>query len=367
MLGRSLAWGGNAGFRFLIVGLVLVVSTSPRVAHAADVEVCAEMPTTELVDEALVRVRAELTAAGFSVEPAPCGEVPAEVGRIEFVLQAQRLEISASSLASNSTMIQVADLNHVAITPEVIAVRAVESLRAVLLQSLRSGELKAEAVSPSVREFAQFKTPEEKVPPPPPQPALKPESPRTASKPSSQARRTSAEDASPALGVVLSVGPVVEWSASTPSWLAGAEARAIVKYHGASLGLVAHAVGGLSPLSLAPEEGRASAWSILLRPGVSLQCGPAWECQLGVLAGYYQVRLTVDDEVSPERTARHGTWLMQGDVIVGRFFPAGFGVLAQVRGGALLDAPVFSSSQSGTELVWGRPLFQGGISVAFRR
>ncbi len=346
---------------------VLVVLVMPRAGQAADVEVCAQEPSNDTVSEALVRVRAELTAAGFSVEPAPCGQMPVDLGRIEFVLQDTRLEITASSLASNSTMIQVADLSNKAITPEVVAVRAVESLRAVLLQSLRSGELKPEAVSPSVREFTQFKSPEEKVEQLP-SPVLKPDAPRRTEKPSSPTPPPrSRKKAESPLGLLMSVGPTVEWAASVPSVLAGGEARLIVDYHGASLGVVGQVVGGLGPIDFGQDEGRASAWALLARPGVRLGCGPHWECQVGVLAGYYQVTFAVENPTMERRAARHGTWLVQADVMVGRFFSSGIGILAQVRGGSLINAPVFSNSQDSIELTWGRPLLHAGLSVAYRR
>jgi len=352
--------------RWSLAIVALVFLLVPDIGYAADVEVCAQEPTNDTVNEALVRVRAELTAAGFTVEPAPCGQVPVDLGRIEFVLQDTRLEITASSLASNSTMIQVADLSHKTITPEVVAVRAVESLRAVLLQSLRSGELKPDAVSPLVREFTQFKGPEEKVDVPP-QPALKPDAPRKATPAASTPPKRERKREETQLGLLLSVGPTLEWAASVPSVLAGGEARIIVDYHGASLGVVGHVVGGLGPIEFGEDRARASAWSLLARPGVRLGCGPKWECQVGVVAGYYQVTFTVEDPTTQRRAAHHGTWLVQADVMVGRFFSSGIGVLAQVRGGSLIDAPVFRNSQQDLDITWGRPLLHAGISVAYRR
>lgn len=212
MLGwaRRVGWRADAhilgGARAWALRLALLwVFASPGRANAADVEVCAQEPTNDTVSEALVRVRAELTAAGFTVEKSPCGEVPVDLGRIEFVLQEARLEITASSLASNSTMIQVANLTNKAITPEVVAVRAVDSLRAVLLQSLRSGELKLDAVSLSVREFTQFKSPEEKVAPPPQ--GLKADASRRTESPTSPqpAPHARQKEKSP-LGLLMSVG-----------------------------------------------------------------------------------------------------------------------------------------------------------------
>lgn len=347
----------------IFVRLILVALTVLSVtfsADAAEVEVCAPDSAPEVIQEALVRVRAELRAAGFSVEPSTCGQVAVDVGRIEFTPRESNVEIRATSIVSGGTMIQHADLRQPAMSAEVIAVRAVEALRAVLLQSLRSGELKEAGISKSLRDFTQFglepdassaTTPHTDPSPPPPSDPL----PRTV--PQTEGKR---------LKALLSFGPAVTVYPGAPAWTLGLETRGIVHYQGASLGVVGHVSLLPGRFSLGDGLVKAQSWSILLRPGVSLPCGPKWECHLGVLAGIYQVLFSTDAASTGSSDTRHQSWTVQGDAMVGRFFGLGLGAMLQVRAGTLINAPHLVSSRSDETINWGRPLIATSFVLAYR-
>jgi len=327
--------------------------------------VCAQDVSSEVVREALVRVQAELQAAGFSADQTDCSEVAAEIGLIELTVENETVEIRATSVASHGTMTQVADLRQPTISAEVIAVRAVEALRAVLLQSLKSGEVDGEGISTPLREFTQFGQPA--PPDPAPVPDLPPEVPAARPKPQAPPRSTP-RPRRERLSALLSVGPAVEVVPGANAWMFGGEARGIIQYHGLSLGVVGYA--GFVPARFKLGESRAEAlsWSILFRPGVALPCGPLWECHLGVLVGLNQVAFNVPDagQAAEDVRIRHQSWCLQGDALFGRFFASGIGGTLGLRAGSLLNAPVLVSAQDGAEVTWGRPLFSASIALAYR-
>lgn len=350
----------RAFFRFVLAALVVLLVVP--LTHAAEVEVCAPDSAPGIIQEALVRVRAELQAAGFSVEPAACGQVPVDLGRIEFIPRELNVEIRATSLVSAGTMIQHADLRHPAMSAEVMAVRAVEALRAVLLQSLRSGELKEAAMSQSLRAFIQFGL----EPEPSSEPdVLTPETSAPRRPITEPSPRKSTKGEGGRLRALLSLGPSVNVYPNAPAWTLGTEARGIVHFHGASLGVVGHVDFFPARFSLGDGAARGQSWSILLRPGVSLPCGPNWECHLGVLTGIYQVLFSTDDNASAANT-RHQSWTVQGDAMIGRFFGLGLGAMLQLRAGTLINAPFLVSSQDDETIVWGRPLIATSFVLAYR-
>ncbi len=341
---------------------LIVLLFGSSTALAAEVDVCAETDADALVSEALVRVRAELRAAGFTVNPELCGEEDPELGRVSFASRGVVLEIRATSVASKGTMIQLADLSLANVTAEVVAVRAVEALRAVLIQSLRSGELEDDGISPSLRQFTQF--------------GLVAEEPKSSPSNSSGKGNTSPRESSspsPArekeprgVTALFSLGPTLEIYPEGGGVILGGEARGIISFYGASLGVVGHA--GLYPAKVrfGSNSAEATSWAILFRPGVRLPCPPVWECHLGVLAGVYQAKFVVGDSFSGESEVKHQSFSLQGDVMVGRFFSTGFGALVQLSAGTLLDAPILASGQENVELVWGRPYLATSLAIGYR-
>ena len=354
---RTFRSGSTTGRWWFVMLLFALPATS---AFAAEVEVCADDEPGQLVSEALVRVRAELEAAGFSVEPAACGLSQVELGRIAFQRRGETLEIRATAVISHGTMIQTADLSQPAMTAEVIAVRAVEAFRAVLLQSLRSGELKQEQISNSLREFTQFRTDEES-------PAIAPEKPverREASQ--GTARRSQEPRFAGKLSALFSLGPQSEVQPGIPSFSLGVEARGLVHYQGLSLGVVGASDLYPAHFRLGGSSATGRSWSILLRPGVRLACPSSWECHLGALVGIYQVKVLVEEATAEHSAYQHQTWTVQGDALVGRFFEHGLGVVAQMRGGALLDSPAWTSTRDDQKVRWGRPLLSFSLALAYR-
>ncbi len=337
--------------------LFLLIFLPSRQVRAADVETCAPQEPGELLRESLVRVRAELRAAGFSVAPELCRNDNVELGGIEFSMTEAGLEIRSTSVASGGTMIQMVDLNQRVITAEVIAVRAVESLRAVLLQSLRSGEIEEERISPRLRKFTQFGIVAER--------ATRGEVRKSVAEvpevPSSTRRRSLSE-----LRGLLSLGPSVEFFPQVKAFAIGAEARGMLVLRGASLGLIAQVEPFSARADLGHAEVSMTSWSVLFRPGVNVPCGPVWECHLGLAAGIHSSRFRMLVDRDNEAHVVHRTWTVQGDALLGHYWSSGWGGTIQLRGGALIDAPILRSSAEQAELRWGRPLLAGTLALSYR-
>src|SRR5690606_40882988 len=102
--------------------------------------------TDPLIDEALIRISGELAAVGLRVEIRPPGSVSDEelvpldagdYGAIVLSQQRSRIDIRAYARGLETPVSQSAQRNHPGMDAEVVAVPAVEALRAAMIQYAR--------------------------------------------------------------------------------------------------------------------------------------------------------------------------------------------------------------------------------------
>jgi hypothetical protein len=256
------------------------------------------------------------------------------------------LEVSSGDEAPLS---QEIDLDRYATTAELIAIRAVEMLRAAMLQSLRGGQLEARPGG-AIERFSGFEQPEAEVepppPPPPPPPPVKPPVERPAPRDSWTAQ----------------AGPLVEFPGGGISPLLGFQARFRLTTRWFFIGLGVE--GTPLPGSFPTDAGTIDVRSFGLHShlGWAAPCGEDWSCHAGLAGGlqqyFFHPRADVDVE---SRSARHETLLAAGDLTVTRYMNPVWGVFVMGRVGALVNAPSVESSG-----LMGRPLWSLGLGLSAR-
>jgi hypothetical protein len=171
------------------LGLICALITLPAFADPVRVIVIRPEPSGPLLDEALIRIRGELSAVGLGVEiRAPDPEDPEreptfgplDYGVVELRTADSLIEIRAHAPGLDSPVVQSADPEHPGINAEVIAIRTVEALRAAMIQYARRKQARKEALPKPVSGFTKLEDPEENESeaPPKPEPATdKPQAP----------------------------------------------------------------------------------------------------------------------------------------------------------------------------------------------
>ena len=321
--------------------------------------ICVSVPrdSGHVLEEARYRVQAELRAAGFRVESvaddaqfehAPqCEEAR---GFLSFQVSDEQVEVDALASLGVLPLTQRMDLSAPTTTPEVVAIRAVEGLRAALIQEVRESEKKRREQSKVVLSFTRLEADR-------PTGVRRPE-PQQQQRARGAAQRGGKRVDAPML---FSLGPTLGVGGGTPGL--GVELAATWRLPWVYF-------GGLIDASVVPEEwsvpsGTATfrQYSLLVRGGLRLPCGSSVECQLGAAMGLRQI--SIDAEAADpnwERVAEnHGSALLAGDLLFA-FFPGGpWGVGGSARLGGLVDAPRVSM---GTAVVsWGRPFASGSLLV----
>jgi hypothetical protein len=161
----------------LAVVVVLFVSARAEAAQPARVLVFRADPPSPVLEEALLRVRGELAAVGLLVEVRPIEEAPrgdtsvaqGTYGVLVLDQSANLVRIRAYSPDSAVPVEQQVDSTDPHVDPEVIAVRAVETLRAVMLEYARRARDKDEELPAPVSGFTRIGPAKKKEPPLPPQ------------------------------------------------------------------------------------------------------------------------------------------------------------------------------------------------------
>ncbi len=123
---------------------------------------------TQLLEEALIRARAEVTAAGLTVivpqdrltgaEVSPWRENPDVYGRLSFEQFGSVIRIEAISPGLDEPVVQNIDSEVPGVDAEVIAVRAVEALRAAMVQYAASADRARRELPAAVGRFARVKS-----------------------------------------------------------------------------------------------------------------------------------------------------------------------------------------------------------------
>ncbi len=151
----------------LLTSACAALAAAPAAAQVARVLIALPPQSDALVAEALIRIRGELSAVGLRVELKSPGSQPAtepEFGSADYgVLVLERngelIEIHAFAPGLDSPVIQTADTRQPGINAEVVAVRAVEALRAAMVQYARSKLERHEAVPAPVTGFTKVLAP----------------------------------------------------------------------------------------------------------------------------------------------------------------------------------------------------------------
>jgi hypothetical protein len=173
-----------------LCGLIYALIARPAAAEPVRVVVIRPEPSGPLLDEALIRIRGELSAVGLGVEirtpdpETPEGEPtfgPLDYGIVELRTTESQIEIRAHAPGLDSPVVQSADPHHPGINAEVIAIRTVEALRAAMIQYARRKQARREALPKPVSGFTKLDEPEPEERPepakPPPPHAEKPPAP----------------------------------------------------------------------------------------------------------------------------------------------------------------------------------------------
>jgi hypothetical protein len=171
-----------------LVGLICALVACAAWAEPVRVVVLRPEPPGPLLEEALIRIRGELSTVGLGVEvrspapdelEAPPSFGPLDYGVVELRVVDSQIEIRAHAPGLDSPVVQTADPEHPGINAEVIAIRTVEALRAAMIQYARRKKSRNEALPKPVSGFTKLEEPEaEEAPKPAPPPPTPREEPR---------------------------------------------------------------------------------------------------------------------------------------------------------------------------------------------
>jgi hypothetical protein len=310
--------------------------TNPRPsdAHAprgvARVVVSAPSDAPALLQEALVRAQGELSAVGLGAEiqrrgpqGSPAPRLDSDVyGLLELEERGRWLFIHAWAPHAEQAVDARVDLAGAGVTAEVIAVRAVETLRAAMLEFARSEQGRVPEV---VRGFTRFEPPPRQTEPP------------TQTEPTRPAARRQARELPPPL--VVWVGPAVSLHAGTSPDL-GLQLGVLVG--GSHLFAAAAFESTLYDLHLTAAHGsaeakRQAAW---IQVGARFRPSHSWEVATRGGAGYAAFSIRGDGDPGYRGlTSSHGSPAVMLGVSTTYWATRGFGVYASVGGRLALDAP----------------------------
>jgi hypothetical protein len=313
------------------------------------------------VEEVLVRAQAELYAVGFEVVSCPLEDSTglcaprAATGRLEVSQSEGHLLLKAWAQGEMAPLTQELDLGERGVSPEVAAIRAVELLRAMLLLSLREGNLRPEEGG-SVEKFTAWEgeVPEEPAPNPEPVGEREP----VLATPHPPVERT------PDWVWAVGVGPAVSSPGGGlgPGW--GGEFFVDAAFRSFYFGAAFDAV--LLASSVSRLEGRTDVTSVsaIFRLGFSAPCGKRWVCRVGPHMGVLQFDLEANESpVFRGSDARHLTSVYGADAMVARYLTRAVGVFLRARLGFAGEAARLEVS---TPVLLGRPVSGISLGVTFR-
>ncbi len=352
-------------------------ATPPIPAEPPVVEVEAIGGDEPPVREAVLRIQAELQAVGFKVrlaqhEAARAGAPPAApaaaqpVGRLLLVRSGNTVQILAQSAYLDAPLTQQVDLSRSSTTAEVLAIRAVEVLRAALVQSLRDKTLPRESMPEAVLTFTQWSeaSREATAPAPAVEPVSRPvtNDPATDSMPTSAPREDSVRAA-----WLFAAGPVLQRPSHDATLTAGVEAHLSRNFGPAFVGVLID--GSLAPSHWRTEAGVVDARgaAFLGRGGLNLSCPKNITCQVGAGVGarHWSFVATKADGSAASEKAYHTSLAVEAEALFGYLVDGQTGVLVHGRVGALANAPTLAADVEEAES-WGRPSFDLALCGAVR-
>jgi hypothetical protein len=327
------------------------------------------------VHEAVLRIQAELQAVGFKVKlaqyagigsPTAAASIAQPVGRLLLVRSGNTVQILAQSAFLDAPLTQQVDLSRTSTTAEVLAIRAVEVLRAALVQSLRDKTLPRESMPEAVLNFTQWSEAGREAALP--HPAVEPVPPPVSKGPPPDSVRTSPPHADAERSVWLfAAGPVLQKPSLDATLTGGVEAQLSRSFGSAFVGALID--GSLSPAHWRTERGMVEAReaSFLVRGGLNLACPENITCQLGAGFGarHWSFVATPTDESRATETAYHTSAVVEGEALFGYLVDGQTGVLVHGRVGALADAPTLATGDDEADS-WGRPSFGLALCGALR-
>ncbi len=313
------------------------------------VRVVLEGAANPLLSEARIRIEAELGAARFVVST---GDSLGDDGsELRLSVDGSSVRIEARAASGGGEIVQRVRQSGSAGSAEIIAVRAVESLRAALLLAMRDGTLNESTVSADVRHFVGLDEPPtepEVEPPPPPTPAprLRPESVSSVGPPP----------------WVATLGPLAaSWGRGTPLD-AGAEATLRYRARWWSIGVLVDGTFAGGQLETTVGTARLQSLSVLARPALELPLGKSSGASLGADVGLHQLWLFPSLPGGGSlATVSHSALSAQFDAELHAFFGQ-FGLYGRGRVGALADAPTIVEGN----VALGRPVWSVGVGLAAR-
>lgn len=349
----------------------MLIHPSVSSAQGDEPVVCIIAPpdgSSRIVSEASLRVRAELKAAGFEVvgddngTPAASDpgrwECPLGAATITLEVEGQVLTIWSQVSAEHKPLSQKVSLKNPETTSEVIAIRAVDGLRAAVLEALVVNQSQ---ISRPLAEFASARPPKDDVVPESSSPAPSRTSAPTVEK--RDAPRSSPKERTKLIGIVA-FGPELAGGASAPGLSLGGSFDLWWKAFG--LGLAAD-VALLGPTWEAQGARITSReYGLGVRAQVAPCPKPFW-CQAGAgisirTVGFDAVRSVADSELL-ERGA-HTSPSVDLGMGLGYWLSGSVGVAATgwihvYTNGARLVL--------GTEeTMWGRPSYTLALGPFFR-
>lgn len=310
----------------LLAALAIAPSAAAQGAAEARVLVTAPEGASPLLQEALVRAQGELLAVGLQPRlelrrvGGAAGAPPLPGGVFGLLLLEQvdgAVLIRAWAPRARQPVDARVELNASGVTAEVIAVRAVETLRAAMLQFAQATDGE---VPQAVRGFTRFA-------PQPPRPARSEPPPAVPPAPS------------PTPPLAFWAGPAVSLHAGTSPEM-GAQVGVLV---GPPFGFAAAALEStLADLHLESDEGSASVRRQAVWAQLGARFRPARDWEVTTRAGAGYAAFSIEGSAAAGyrgRQAAHGSAAFMLGVSGGYWATRAFGLYASVGGRLVTDAP----------------------------
>lgn len=347
------------------IGAVLGAPSPSRGAESSwndSAEICVSFDRKSSLDvnEAVLRIEAELGAVGFIVkryELSVPPEADACQGRILLQLEASHLLVSTATRANRAPLVQEIDPQAPSTTQELIAIRAVEGLRASLLEAVADARATGMVLPSSVRAFTHLEPDapepapraEKSIPPPhvapPEQPPVNTEHPR------------------PPL-LLLTLGPELAGDGAqfgtlvqiTAHWLLGPVV----------LGVLGDLTAGPGRWEVSQGTIEVRHYSVIGHLGLRAPITEELELLFTTGFGVRQLALEARNRSTPPEVENesHLSPLLDGGLLIAYLFDGTWGLSAQGRVGTLLNAPRLELGTA--RLDWGRPTWNLTFGLAVR-
>lgn len=371
--GTSLDRGSSFGFWLAILALSIVAGSRTASAQAGEPVVCLVGPVAgapRVLDEARVRIQAELKAAGFEIlggdgsvrdgnEPGRW-ECPAGSATITLELVGQSLTIWSQVSGAHEPLSQTLSLQSGDATAELIAIRAVDGLRAAVLEALVTNQ---SVVSRPLAEFASARPPreaarEETPPVTEPTSVAVPAEPKRAKVSSESSQKKEKQ-----FGGMVAFGPELVGGVGAPGVSLGASIDLWWRFF---------AIGLAADVALLGASWEAEGARIAIREyglGLRSQIAPCKRpllCQFGAGLSVRTVALDAVQSLAGSELLERGAHTSPAVDIglgFGYWLSGSVGVQASAWGHVYTDAPrlVVGAEES----VWGRPSYVVAIGPFF--